>query len=245
MSRRPRSNSTTRPDGVSPSGRPNNWRSSTTVTTRPRRFITPVTAAGARGTRVKRSGGTTTSFTAASGSPYRSFSTRKMTCRTEKTFYQQVWGSGKYVKANKRTALPPRPAPVGHDWAGAPVTPHDDGTVSARLCVDGLRCASCVWVTERVLQATPGVTEATAGADPAPEPDAEPILDASASATPADADEPSDGPIEVDASDAESPSAAAPTASSAPAAPDPTALDAEPTTAPTDHAEEVHDARQD
>src|SRR5690606_6925271 len=31
----------------------------------------------------------------------------------------------------------------------------------ARLAVDGLRCASCVWGTERVLQATPGVVDAT------------------------------------------------------------------------------------
>jgi Cu2+-exporting ATPase len=33
--------------------------------------------------------------------------------------------------------------------------------VGARLQVDGLRCASCVWVTEQVLARTPGVTEAT------------------------------------------------------------------------------------
>jgi len=29
-----------------------------------------------------------------------------------------------------------------------------------KLVFDGLRCASCVWVTEHVLQATPGVREA-------------------------------------------------------------------------------------
>ena len=33
--------------------------------------------------------------------------------------------------------------------------------MGARLQVDGLRCASCVWVTEQVLARTPGVTEAT------------------------------------------------------------------------------------
>ena len=33
--------------------------------------------------------------------------------------------------------------------------------MSARLVVDGLRCASCVWVTEKVLERTAGVAEAT------------------------------------------------------------------------------------
>jgi Cu2+-exporting ATPase len=36
-----------------------------------------------------------------------------------------------------------------------------DGSCEIRLQVDGLRCASCVWVTENVLQRTPGVEEAT------------------------------------------------------------------------------------
>ncbi len=67
-SRRPRSSITifwlTVPRSVSSSSE----RSSTTVTTRPRRFMTPRTAGGARGTRVKLPGGTTTSRTAESGS---------------------------------------------------------------------------------------------------------------------------------------------------------------------------------
>lgn len=42
-----------------------------------------------------------------------------------------------------------------------PVTTRADGTTEVRLVVDGLRCASCVWVTEHLLQATPGVEEAT------------------------------------------------------------------------------------
>jgi P-type Cu2+ transporter len=41
-----------------------------------------------------------------------------------------------------------------------PVETLPDGTCEARLMVDGLRCASCVWVVEHVLEATPGVTHA-------------------------------------------------------------------------------------
>jgi Cu2+-exporting ATPase len=37
----------------------------------------------------------------------------------------------------------------------------DDGTCEIRLAIDGLRCASCVWVTENVLARTDGVEEAT------------------------------------------------------------------------------------
>ncbi|MCL7970942.1 MAG: HAD-IC family P-type ATPase, partial [marine benthic group bacterium] len=36
----------------------------------------------------------------------------------------------------------------------------EDGCAEVKLVFDGLRCASCVWVTEHVLQATPGVREA-------------------------------------------------------------------------------------
>jgi len=45
-------------------------------------------------------------------------------------------------------------------WDTVPTTRHADGTCEARLIVDGLRCASCVWLTERLLQSTPGVAEA-------------------------------------------------------------------------------------
>ncbi|MEZ4415519.1 MAG: cation-translocating P-type ATPase [Gemmatimonadota bacterium] len=41
------------------------------------------------------------------------------------------------------------------------MTALQDGSCEVRLGVDGLRCASCVWVTERVLEATPGVVAAT------------------------------------------------------------------------------------
>ena len=54
----------------------------------------------------------------------------------------------------------PRPEPVGGGWAALPTTACPDGTVEARLVVDGLRCASCVWVTEKVLERTEGVRSA-------------------------------------------------------------------------------------
>jgi Cu2+-exporting ATPase len=61
----------------------------------------------------------------------------------------------------ERAACPPRPEPLAGAWTSVPVEARRDGTVAARLVVDGLRCASCVWVTERVLERTPGVVEAT------------------------------------------------------------------------------------
>jgi Cu2+-exporting ATPase len=61
----------------------------------------------------------------------------------------------------EREALPPRPRPLGRGWDTIPVELDPDGTAHVRLMVDGLRCASCVWVTEHVLGAAPGVREAT------------------------------------------------------------------------------------
>lgn len=40
------------------------------------------------------------------------------------------------------------------------MAPGADGRCEMRLMVEGLRCASCVWVTERVLERTPGVVVA-------------------------------------------------------------------------------------
>lgn len=60
----------------------------------------------------------------------------------------------------ERTEFPPRPVAGGGDWSAVPVDVDDDGKAEARLMVDGLRCASCVWVTERVLASTPGVESA-------------------------------------------------------------------------------------
>jgi P-type Cu2+ transporter len=57
-----------------------------------------------------------------------------------------------------RTEYAPRPEPAARGWAAVPVETLPDGTCEARLMIDGLRCASCVWVVEHVLEATPGVT---------------------------------------------------------------------------------------
>ncbi len=72
-----------------------------------------------------------------------------------------IRGAGLERYYAEREACPPRPEPLTGAWASVPVEVGRDGTVAARLVVDGLRCASCVWVTERVLERTPGVVEAT------------------------------------------------------------------------------------
>jgi Cu2+-exporting ATPase len=54
----------------------------------------------------------------------------------------------------------PRPEPLAGGWSAVPVEPLAGGLCEVRLRVDGLRCASCVWVVERILEATPGVTHA-------------------------------------------------------------------------------------
>ncbi|MBT8479873.1 MAG: heavy metal translocating P-type ATPase metal-binding domain-containing protein, partial [Gemmatimonadetes bacterium] len=61
----------------------------------------------------------------------------------------------------ERSEYAPRPGPLRAGWDAVPVTECADGTTEVRLVLDGLRCASCVWVTEHILQATPGVAEAT------------------------------------------------------------------------------------
>lgn len=55
----------------------------------------------------------------------------------------------------------PRPEPIAAGWAELPVVRNPDGVCEARLAIEGLRCASCVWVTENVLQRTPGVVSAS------------------------------------------------------------------------------------
>ena len=72
-----------------------------------------------------------------------------------------IRGAGLERYYREREAFPPRPEPASPGWDRVPVAQEPDGTVSARLQVDGLRCASCVWVTEEVLARSPGVTEAS------------------------------------------------------------------------------------
>ena len=72
-----------------------------------------------------------------------------------------ITGAGLERYYAERVAFPPRPEPADGAWDLVPVETAADGTATARLVVDGLRCASCVWVTEQVLSRTPGVRAAT------------------------------------------------------------------------------------
>jgi P-type Cu2+ transporter len=74
--------------------------------------------------------------------------------------YEIIRGAGLDRYYDERTEYAPRPEPVSRGWSAVPVEALPDGTCEARLMVDGLRCASCVWVVEHVLGATPGVTHA-------------------------------------------------------------------------------------
>ena len=68
-------------------------------------------------------------------------------------------GLGRYY--DERETFAPRPEPMRHSWEAVPVAVDERGAAHASLMIDGLRCASCVWVTERVLERMPGVQEAT------------------------------------------------------------------------------------
>jgi len=72
-----------------------------------------------------------------------------------------ITGAGleRYYRDRERTA--PRPEPLAGGWDALPVEPDGEGRCELRLAVDGLRCASCVWVTENVLRHTVGVEDAT------------------------------------------------------------------------------------
>ncbi|MGW8266863.1 MAG: heavy metal translocating P-type ATPase, partial [Longimicrobiales bacterium] len=72
-----------------------------------------------------------------------------------------IKGAGLEAYYREREAFPPTPEGESGDWDALPVVAGDDGMAEIRLQVDGLRCASCVWVTENVLQRTTGVEEAT------------------------------------------------------------------------------------
>lgn len=71
-----------------------------------------------------------------------------------------IRGAGLERYYREREAYAPRPGAIDGAWDRVPVASATDGICEVRLAVDGLRCASCVWVTERVLEATPGVVSA-------------------------------------------------------------------------------------
>jgi Cu2+-exporting ATPase len=75
--------------------------------------------------------------------------------------YAIIRGAGLTRYYDEREAFAPRPEPLPGGWDTLPVEPLENGLCEIRLAVDGLRCASCVWVAENVLQRTVGVHEAT------------------------------------------------------------------------------------
>ena len=81
-------------------------------------------------------------------------------CSGCETAWEIIRGAGLERYYQEREAFAPRPEGDRGGWDNLPVTDEADGTCSVRLQVDGLRCASCVWVTEHVLQRTDGVEEA-------------------------------------------------------------------------------------
>lgn len=82
-------------------------------------------------------------------------------CRGCETAWAVIHDAGLGRYYDDRARCSPRPSPAGSGWDAVPTTDRSDGTREAWLAVDGLRCASCVWVTERLLQGTEGVTHAS------------------------------------------------------------------------------------
>lgn len=72
-----------------------------------------------------------------------------------------IRGAGLERYYAERETWAPRPEPASGSWDRVPVSLDGKGRAVARVAVDGLRCASCVWVTERVLENSPGVSAAT------------------------------------------------------------------------------------
>jgi len=68
-------------------------------------------------------------------------------------------GAGLDAWYDRRTGPASRPQLLDSGWEEVPVAVAN-GRASARLAIDGLRCASCVWVCERLLQGEPGVVDA-------------------------------------------------------------------------------------
>ncbi|MFQ5536886.1 MAG: heavy metal translocating P-type ATPase [Gemmatimonadota bacterium] len=75
--------------------------------------------------------------------------------------YAIIRGAGLERYYEEREAFAPRPEPLTGGWDTLPVEPDESGFCEIRLAVDGLRCASCVWVAEHVLERTVGVEAAT------------------------------------------------------------------------------------
>ncbi len=79
-------------------------------------------------------------------------------CETAALILREA-GLGGWYAAREQAA--PRASWVDEAaWAAVPVQVDADGVCTADLSIDGLRCASCVWVTEKLLERTEGVVSA-------------------------------------------------------------------------------------
>jgi Cu2+-exporting ATPase len=76
-------------------------------------------------------------------------------CRIASEIIRDAGAAEEYYA--RRAEYAPRPTFEAEGWDAVSVERTRDGRCRARIQVDGLRCASCVWVTERVLSAVPGV----------------------------------------------------------------------------------------
>ena len=71
-----------------------------------------------------------------------------------------IQGSGLGAYYESRESPAPRPQADSTAWDAVAIE-HSDDRCAVTLAIDGLTCSACVWVTERVLLATPGVQAAT------------------------------------------------------------------------------------
>ena len=75
--------------------------------------------------------------------------------------WEIIQGAGLGQYYDEREAAANRPTVVRDaGWSQVPRVTDADGIHRASLRIDGLQCAACVWVTEKVLQDAPGVREA-------------------------------------------------------------------------------------
>ncbi len=79
-------------------------------------------------------------------------------CRVASELIHDAGAAEEYYA--RRAAYAPRPTMGAEGWNAVEVERIPGGDCRARIQVDGLRCASCVWVTERVLGAVDGVQRA-------------------------------------------------------------------------------------
>ena len=71
--------------------------------------------------------------------------------------YAIIQGAGSAGTTTSAPAARLGRAPPPAGWTAVPTSPAAGGMEEVRIQLDGLRCASCVWVIEQVLERTPGV----------------------------------------------------------------------------------------